>query len=1228
MESGGAVQFDGGSLENVTFKGALNVSNSVNILGSLTATGQTGTGYGLINISNFNSFVGFNGTQLFDNATINLGSVAGYNPDGIYLADPNGLGNQILTLGPNIVVNAIAGGTFISTKQAVAGDGVINEGAINATSGQSFEDTALNFTNKGVINISNGETFYSYYNFRNAGGASLNVTGTGTKATLDYAGAGYSWSNAGTISVGAGALLSLEGPIANTGIITVANGGDLAIYDNLGMPSTIIFAAGGGVELHGSETTAQLEQFFGGLNVKVRIWGALDNTGANLAIGPGAALPTFTLQPGGVVTGGVVTNSGSGMAFAGGSLDDVSWHGLMSLSGTHSFLNVINSLTVMGAGGAGPGTINLTGAASYIWFQGAQSFDNTTVNMGSATGGVGQTLLESDPNALGGQILTLGAHVTVNVLGAQEVIGSSTTTGDGVVNDGVINASNLGGVLTEQALNFTNNGSINISNGEQVTAFYSFTNTGAVSVGGGGTALTLLGAFANIGTISVASGGILSIYGDLGTTGTLSLASGSTLNLHGAATTAELNTATTAGGGTVNLFGSLNNTGATLRVGPGGGPLKLNLENGGSILGGVIKDAGSGIVFSGLSLNGVTYDGVLNLKPQSSSVTILNGLTATGLNGTGPGTLSLTGVGDDISFQGTQTFDNATINLGSSAGGQGDYIFESDPSQLGSQVLTLGPNIVINALGFYESIGVQDATGTDGVINQGVINAAYSGGYLYDTAFTFTNAGLIDVGNGAHFYDYYSFANTGVLTVSGIGSTANLNWIGGSAYTVSNTGLIIAEDGASITITGNVGGAGKELISGASTLEIGQSTGAGAAQTVQFAKSGAGVSTGTFRIDNAQSFTGAVAGLGTGDTLDLANIAFATATLSYSGSTSGGVLTVGDGTTTAHITLVGNYSQANFHLAADAGGHTNVTYSGAPLAPIVVDTAANLSGAVLDSLQANPAITSIVVSDDGFSGGGDVQLTTAELANDASTIAKLTYANATPYALRVADTALNLSGAELDTLQADTHVKSILVTDNGTSNGGRVQLTVAQLTADAQALGELVFASGHNGGILRINDTAAHVSANLDTISADIQIGRIWITDNQALTVSVAQLTSDAAAIAYASEINNTPAPAKLDVVDTSANLNGAAIHSLTYVGDAIDATNINFATLTATFTENGAGTAGTLNLTDGTHTAAVTLFGQYAAAGFSGTAAAAGFSSAIDAGTGSKLTLLATVPG
>ena len=54
----------------------------------------------------------------------------------------------------------------------------------------------------------------------------------------------------------------------------------------------------------------------------------------------------------------------------------------------------------------------------------------------------------------------------------------------------------------------------------------------------------------------------------------------------------------------------------------------------------------------------------------------------------------MTGVDDSIYFEGNQTFNNATINLGNTSGYY-DTIYNDDTNDTGS-VLTLGPNVIVN----------------------------------------------------------------------------------------------------------------------------------------------------------------------------------------------------------------------------------------------------------------------------------------------------------------------------------------------------------------------------------------------------------------------------------------------------------------------------------------------------------------------------------------------------
>jgi hypothetical protein len=83
--------------------------------------------------------------------------------------------------------------------------------------------------------------------------------------------------------------------------------------------------------------------------------------------------------------------------------------------------------------------------------------------------------------------------------------------------------------------------------------------------------------------------------------------------------------------------------------------------------------------------------------------------------------------------------------------------------------------------------------------------------------------------------------------------------------------------------------------------------------------------TGTLKLDDSLAFTGQVSGLTGSDALDLADVSYgANTTATFLGNTSGGTLTVTDGTDTANIALVGNYLSSNWDLSSDGNGGTIV----------------------------------------------------------------------------------------------------------------------------------------------------------------------------------------------------------------------------------------------------------------------------------------------------------------
>ena len=86
-------------------------------------------------------------------------------------------------------------------------------------------------------------------------------------------------------------------------------------------------------------------------------------------------------------------------------------------------------------------------------------------------------------------------------------------------------------------------------------------------------------------------------------------------------------------------------------------------------------------------------------------------------------------------------------------------------------------------------------------------------------------------------------------------------------------------------------------------------------------------------IQRRREFSGTVAGFGQGaDAIDIRGINSASAQVGFAENTAGtgGVLTVGDGSHSANIALLGNYMASSFAAASD--GHGGTLISEAPAA--------------------------------------------------------------------------------------------------------------------------------------------------------------------------------------------------------------------------------------------------------------------------------------------------------
>jgi hypothetical protein len=111
-------------------------------------------------------------------------------------------------------------------------------------------------------------------------------------------------------------------------------------------------------------------------------------------------------------------------------------------------------------------------------------------------------------------------------------------------------------------------------------------------------------------------------------------------------------------------------------------------------------------------------------------------------------------------------------------------------------------------------------------------------------------------------------------------------------------------------------------------------------------------------------------------------------------------------------------------------------------------------------------------------------------------------------------------------------VTSIVLTDAGVPT---LTLTSAQYANDTKALGEIT--TPYAVAISATAATAAVISANLNNYEASLP-SSITVTDNQPLTVTVRETTSDAAVLARTSNANGSAY--MLAVKDSTANVSAA----------------------------------------------------------------------------------------
>jgi hypothetical protein len=490
--------------------------------------------------------------------------------------------------------------------------------------------------------------------------------------------------------------------------------------------------------------------------------GAILSVGGTLALR--GALGVLTLQSGvlkgaGTLQGGVLKLAGGTLAMGGGTLDGMTVLGTLAPS-RFSPLAVVNGLTVKNAAGNGHGTIDLTGGALSVLD--SETLDNMAINLGGTYG----VLQLGAADAVAPVTLTLGTQASLATSGGA-IAGAAGST---LVNRGSMAVSlDLSGAGLTIDPSLTNAGSMTIAAGSGNVATVNglaFTNAGQITLGNNATLniTNAAGIFANSGSITLGAGALLAIAQNL--------------------TLAGLGQVSNSAGKLV-LSGTLDLAGGTLDTASGA---FARTTISGTVRSGTIYGHGGALALPGVTLDGITLRGTLDIsQPLNATtgytVTIANGLGADTQGGIVP--VLLNAAGDQLSFTGSTTLDNLSVIIG---GGTGFRVPASGIAVQGAGTLTLGTHAVLSATGTaFLTAG--------GLVNRGAIQLGAASS-LTIKAGSFSNTGSISIGSAATLeIDIFAtlpqfLSAAGTITNSGglltLGGTLDL---AGGTLDVGATGL-------------------------------------------------------------------------------------------------------------------------------------------------------------------------------------------------------------------------------------------------------------------------------------------------------------------------------------------------------------------------------------------------------------------------------------------------------
>ncbi|GGC60868.1 Hint domain-containing protein [Chelatococcus reniformis] len=292
-----------------------------------------------------------------------------------------------------------------------------------------------------------------------------------------------------SLTVGASATLvvasmNVFNGVTNAGHIDVPNA-FLTIINNYSNTGTIDVGVGAQLDLRYVDLVpADLEAIRNDGSISIGYGAALDLGGGVLDL---ASVGNLGTASGGTIANGRIVDDGSTETNWTGKFDDIIYQGVLNRGelnldpGTN--FTIVNSLTVLGADGQAPGTIN---ADRTIIFDGGVQLDGVILNTSASVQTVNGTLV-------------FGADTVVNLTG-----GNISMYGD-IINQGHINIT----ASRSFAYSLVNEGSIAIAPGASFTRD-NLLNNGTITIEGGGTA-TLSGTLNGDGAVELRDGATVTI---------------------------------------------------------------------------------------------------------------------------------------------------------------------------------------------------------------------------------------------------------------------------------------------------------------------------------------------------------------------------------------------------------------------------------------------------------------------------------------------------------------------------------------------------------------------------------------------------------------------------------------------------------------------------------------------------------------------------------------------